>query len=134
MSLCLCALTSCSNDDDDNGKVAITAKNVVGTWICYEQKWVEENHVSRYSNESYYIIFNDDYTGEMDSDSDELFEIMGGCSFSWNILDNKICANIYGEELWTIESLTNSQMTLKWTDEGYLTIICKFKKKQDLSN
>ncbi len=117
---------SCSSDDDD---VSSNVDNLTGTWICYEQTWHEDGKTwsKSYSGNDYYIVFNNNNSGSMNSGSDELMEIGRSHSFTYTFTGNNIISDIYGETIWMVVSLSDKQLTLKWEDEGYW-IECKFKK------
>ncbi|MBR4730518.1 MAG: hypothetical protein IK075_09725, partial [Prevotella sp.] len=118
-----------SSDDSEPSN-----QNIVGTWICYEQTWLEdgETDTATYSDNSKYIIFYDDFTGELRSDGYGLMEISTHGSskqFTWKLADNKIISNFHGEEVWNVISISDTSLTLQWVDDD-LTITCKFKKLQ----
>jgi len=126
---------SCGSDDDNSSSSSVEelvqSGNLTGTWVCYEQTWHEDGETESrsYSGNNYYIIFNKDNTGNMNSGSDELMEIGRSHSFRYTLSGNKIISDIYGETIWTIVALSNKQLTLKWVDGNYW-IECKFKKDQ----
>ncbi|MBO5592611.1 MAG: hypothetical protein J5913_06575 [Prevotella sp.] len=130
ISMALIAMcVSCGSDDDNENRSSSNAENLIGTWICYEQIWHENGKIesSSYSGSNYYIVFNTNNTGNMNSGSDELMEIGRGHSFSYTLSGNKIVTDIYGETIWEVVSLNDKWLTLKWEDGGYW-IECKFKK------
>lgn len=120
-------LTSCNSDDD----IAVNDKNIIGTWICYEQEIYDcgDEWTEYYDNDKNTFTFNSDYTGEVTCYDGSLFEIGSDCSFIWELQDNKIATTIYGDA-YTIISLSKTKMTLFWEDED-LRMTCRFKKKEE---
>ena len=121
---------SCGGDDDQSSSPSV--ENLTGTWICYQQIWHEkgETESSSYTGNNYYIVFNKDNTGSINSGSEELMEVRGSRSFKYTLSGNKIVSSLYEETIWTIVALSDKQLTLRWVD-GNFWIECKFRKYQD---
>lgn len=108
-----------------------TEKNLVGHWRCYHQKWVENGDQWKSSydinKDEYYVQFNADKTGVMDSGEDQLMEIMGKQTFTWSVKNGCIIFDNTYIDNWYIKDFSENEMTLYWEDKGY-NITSKFKK------
>ena len=137
-------MSSCSSDDDNNGKgsgsnmsVTEATNLIVGTWFCEYQQWTEDGETwsSTYTpSPAYSIQLSNDKSGYMISGPDQLFEIKTNGSkkyFTWNIQNknntNYVVTDIYGGEECQINKLTSTSLWMTWQDEGY-SIHCKFVK------
>lgn len=124
------SFVSCDDDDD----VDVTKKSLVGYWVCTSQKWVEdgESWSSNYDeDDDYYICFDDDFTGYMDSGYDELMEKGGYYSFVWSISGNNILITFTksgSTDKWQVKAISDKNLELYWKDEDY-NITCKFRKE-----
>lgn len=125
-----------NNGGDNNPYTNVSAEQVFGKWICYYQKWTQDGETSdkSYNTNEYYIELNSDYTGTIHSGRDELFEVTSkgsGKSFVWSLSNGRITAVLSDtrNEIWTITSLEETELTLQWEDrEANYAIIGKFKK------
>lgn len=112
-------------------EIDISEKNLVGHWRCVNQKWVEdgEQWESSYdiSKDEYYVQFNADRSGIMNSGKDQLMEIMGKQTFTWSVKKGCIIFDNTYIDNWYIKDFSENEMTLYWEDRGY-NITSKFKK------
>ena len=137
--LCCAALIGASagcTDDKDDG---VDANLLVGKWHCTYQKWVEKGEewdASYNANDgNYYIRFNGDGSGELDSGIDELLELGGYYEFTWSVSGNTIHAQVAKpgnnpfEDIWQIKQLSEGDLTLYWeSDSGSYHITCNLVK------
>lgn len=129
LSILLCTpFASCS--DDDHGEVSPVSLS--GYWHCTHQKWIEDGETMEKTytdKDNYYICFEDDFTGYMDSGSDQLLELMGYYSFTWSVSGNTIKVKLDSDwyDTWQILEITDDTLTLRWKDDD-LSITCKFEK------
>lgn len=127
----LSTLLSCGDSDDN---ITINDKNIIGTWICYEQEIYDagEQWTEYYDNDKNTLVFNEDYTGNLTCDDrTSIFEISNGANFIWQLSDNKIITTAYND-VYTILSLSKTEMVLRWQDYEDFYIVCKFKKKVEI--
>lgn len=130
-------LAGCGNSDDevsddsgnssDDGNIEVSSKDLIGYWKCTYQQWIEagDKWSSTYNEEDqYYICFNEDFTGDLDSEGDQLMEVMGHEYFTWSISGNKINTK---QHEWTVKKLTENELVLYWEDGAY-NITCNFVK------
>lgn len=118
MVLCL-NLTSCSDDDDDNGA---TEANLVGTWqYMAGEDWDKENgniiDYDSFEDQDLRFTFNEDhtYTNDEKYSSDGLWHQAG--SGTWKLVGNKIYLQGNGDEdseYITIKKITSTDMV--WED------------------
>lgn len=128
----LAGFVGCSDDEDKT----FDQTSLVGTWYCTYQKWVEDGEswdATYNADGSYYICFDDDSTGYLDSGDDQLLELGGYYSFTYSISGNRIIVMLNNssrefEDDWTIKSLSDTALELYWADKDY-NITCKFVKK-----
>lgn len=111
--------------------VDISAEDLVGHWQCITQKWIEAGEKTQSSyditKDEYYIQFNDDMTGVLDSGEDQLMEIMGKQTFTWSVSKGIITFGKSETDKWYIKEFSDNKMTLYWVDGEY-NITCEFKK------
>lgn len=134
-------LTACSSGNDadlENPEEKnpievkdILAKDLIGHWQCVTQKWVEsgDEWQSSYDTkkDDYYIEFNENFTGVLDSGDDQLMEIMNMYTFTWSISKGVISYGTSVTDKWYIKEFSKNEMTLYWADGEY-NITCKFKR------
>ena len=130
-------ITSCSSDDEDGGSIDKATSLIVGSWACVYQEWTEDGETWSSSYEpssNYFIQLNEDKSGYMISDSDQLFEIWTWGKkeyFSWVIKEkngrNFLVTDIYSGEEYQIDKLNSNSLEMTWIDEDY-RIYCKFEK------
>ena len=151
-SICLVlVLSACSDDEDevnsddevsseeDTSSSEFNEEYLLGTWYCVYQEWYEdgETEYSEYEIPSdYYMVFNDDNSGYLVfANEDELFEI--GTSktkepFTWLFISPKLklwLTDRNHSEWYTILSLTKSELSMRWSDDGYV-ITCTFERDE----
>lgn len=109
----------------------VSAEDLIGHWQCVSQKWVEAGETSQSSydvaEDEYYIQFNEDFTGQLDSGEDELMEIMHLQEFSWSVSNGIISFGTSKTDKWYIKEFSQDSMTLYWVDGEY-NITCVFKR------
>ena len=129
-------LSGCSKDDEEPEEPVFDNTSLVGTWNCTYQKWIEDGETwdATYAADgSYYIRFNEDFTGNMDSGRDQLMEFGGHYDFTWSVSGNRIVVEIDNWEendYWTVKKLSDKELELYWEDwEVDYNITCRFVKK-----
>lgn len=137
--------TACSTDKDEeinsgevgNSENESVYKYLLGEWICCYQYW-EEGGISLSQHEAYYntddlsLTFNEDNSGYLKSEGDdELMEVGLSYDFTYRISGQVIYAVLAGnrDEKWSIISLNEDELSLKWQDGDYF-IIAKFVKRK----
>lgn len=129
LSILFCAtFVACSDDDHEE----VAPNSLSGYWHCTNQKWIEDGETEQRTytdNDPYYICFEDDFTGYMNSGNDQLLELMGYYSFTWSVSGNKIKVKLKNDwyDTWQIKAITDDTLELCWKDEE-LSITCRFKK------
>lgn len=138
MSSMLAACSSENDLDSENPEQEnpieakdVSAKDLIGHWQCTIQKWIEagDEWQSSYDikKDEYYIEFNEDFTGMLDSGNDQLMEIMNMHTFTWSISKGVISFGTSSTDKWYIKEFSENDMTLYWVDGEY-NITCKFKR------
>lgn len=111
--------------------VDVSAEDLVGHWQCVTQKWIEAGEETQSSydiaKDEYYIQFNDDMTGVLDSGKDQLMEIFRMQSFTWSVSKGVISFGKSETDKWYVKELSDDKMTLYWVDGEY-NITCEFKR------
>lgn len=144
LAIFLFLISGCGNSNNDNqdepeipldpGGIDTNPKDLLGYWICYNQKWNESGDIweSKYIDSQYSISFYENKTGICTAGVDDgMFEFFGWgkSEFKWEMLDNdKIKIYYSGEQYLTIQELTKDRLVLKWVDRGY-SVTCFFKRE-----
>lgn len=116
-----------SDHSTDDEEIDVSSDALIGYWKCTYQQWKEageEWHSTYDDTDQYYICFNDDFTGYLDSEEDQLMEVMGYEKFSWSVAGNKI---ITQQHKWQVKKLSENELVLYWEDGEY-NITCNFIK------